>query len=336
MPNALPPLVFAPRFVEKIWGGRRLETSLNKRLPDPKANFGESWEIYDFPPGVVDGSKEWLSSVVATGPLKGTSLHTLVTEQGEALLGEKKPWASAGGPQFPLLIKFLDAKDDLSIQVHPTPEYAAKHQEAHLKTECWIVLDHSPGAFLYKGLKEPTTREKFEKAIQENHCQDLIEQVPAKKGDCHFLPSSTVHALGAGTLIAEVQTPSDTTFRVYDFGRLENGKPRKLHVMEALECIDFSAPKPPAVTSTNAPAIPLVDCEYFKTTTLKYSAHKTVGLGKGTMKIWMVTEGAIKLAWQGGTLQVRAGQTLLLPALLMTNCTATFTGNTTVLETVLP
>jgi mannose-6-phosphate isomerase len=155
---SLYPLKFKPRLVEKIWGGRKLETVLGKMLPAGK-DVGESWEIYDFPPGVCNDGKEWVSAEVLNGPLAGRTLHSLVEEFGAELLGDVKPV----GPhrQFPLLIKFLDAREDLSVQVHPDESYAATHAGAHLKTEAWYVVESDPGSRIYKGLKPGVTRESF-------------------------------------------------------------------------------------------------------------------------------------------------------------------------------
>lgn len=340
--ETLPPLTFEPRFVEKIWGGRRLETVLKKKLPEA-VNVGEAWEIFDFPPGVVEGNKEWLSAGVATGELKGKTLHELMTSHRAALLGDHKPLDLGYGEQFPLLVKYLDAREDLSLQVHPPAAYAEKHKEAHLKTECWIVLDHTPGAFLYKGLKPGISREKLEASLKAGGRQVLetFAHAPARRGDCHFLPSGTVHALGAGMLVAEVQTPSDTTFRVYDFDRVEaaTGKPRKLHVAEAMECIDFDREDnehAPVVTSTRNAGLPLVDCAFFKTVTQKVPAHAVLPLRRGEMKIWMVLDGSVKLRWGTQQLNVRTGQTVLLPSGLVGGVMANFGATTTYLETTLP
>lgn len=320
-----------------------METVLGKGLPSSEA-YGESWEIYDFPPGVVttagrdagtDGG--WVSSVVAgKGEWAGKTLHQLVVEHGPTLLGEDAALDTPQGPQFPLLVKFLDAREDLSIQVHPTPAYAAKHPGAHLKTECWIVLDHTKGASIYKHLRPGVTREAFAAGLKDGSVAGLIQQIAVREGDCHFLPSGTVHALGAGILVAEVQTPSDTTFRVWDFGRLENGKPRKLHVEEALACIDFETPPPAGgggVTSTRRPEVPLVDCEYFRTTTIRAAAHAVRPMVSGKMKVWVVAEGGVKLRWGSGQLGVRRGQTVLLPAVLPTGTLASFATNAVILET---
>jgi mannose-6-phosphate isomerase len=248
------PLKFKPRFFEKIWGGRKMQSHLGKSLPgSDELPIGESWELYDFPPGVVENSAGWLSSEIANGPLTGKTLHELVETRRQELLGDVPLVAPHG--QFPVLIKFLDAKDDLSVQVHPDEKYAAGHPDAFLKTEAWYVIQHDEGAKLYKGLTAGASREVFEKAIKHGTVEKLIEALDVKPGDCHFMPSGTVHALGKGILAWEVQTPSDTTFRVYDFNRIEKstGKPRKLHIEQALACIDFSgkpAPKQPRSTLT--------------------------------------------------------------------------------------
>lgn len=334
--TVLAPLVFKPRLVEKIWGGRKLQTVLNKPLP-ATGNFGEAWEIYDFPPGFVSDAKEgagWTSAEVADGPLAGNTLHSLMTEHAASLLGDAKPVSTPAGPQFPLLLKYLDAREDLSIQVHPTADYAAKHPDAHLKTECWIVLDAAKGAKLYKGLKDGVTKDAFEKAIKAGNVETLIDTVPAREGECHFLPSGTVHALGGGILIAEVQTPSDTTYRVFDFNRKENGKPRKLHVEESLANIDFTpGVKPPLPTSMKNLKEPLVDCEFFKTITLKIAAHQLRPLPRGKMKLWMIADGTAKVRWSGGSMTLTKGQSVLFPASMPPNATATFSTNGTVLET---
>ena len=238
-------LKFKPRFVEKMWGGRKIETVLGKPLPAEKP-IGESWELYDFPPGVVEGSPGWVSSEIANGPHAGRTLHWAVSEFGREvhgdvpLVGPKAP--DGKGTQFPILVKFLDAREDLSVQVHPDERYCQGNPGAHLKCEAWYVLQSDPGARLLKGLRPGTTRDVFRRAIEQGTVEQHVNAVPAKPGSAFYLPSGTVHALGAGILVAEVQTPSDTTFRVYDFNRTDpsTGKPRALHIQQALECIDFA------------------------------------------------------------------------------------------------
>src|SRR2546430_10650493 len=233
---SLYPLKFKPRLVEEIWRGHKLQSVLGKPLPEGKT-IGESWELYDFPPGVVDQGGQWVSSEIANGPLAGRTLHQILEEYGTQLHGDVP---LLNGRQFPILVKYLDAREDLSLQVHPTQAYADAHPGSHLKTEAWYVLQNDPGAQLYRGLKPNVTRDRFRAAIADGSVMDLVNAIDVKPGQCFFLPSGTVHALGAGILVAEVQTPSDTTFRIFDFDRLENGKPRKMHVEEALQCIDFA------------------------------------------------------------------------------------------------
>src|SRR5262245_57067900 len=221
------PLKFKPRFVEKMWGGRKLETVLGKSLPANQL-IGESWELYDFPPGVVDSSDHWVSAEVANGSLAGQTLHTVINEFGPELHGDVPLLAPWG--QFPILVKFLDARDDLSIQVHPDEEYARAHPGSHLKSEAWYILENDTGARLLRGLRPGLRRDAFEAALGSGTVESLINSIPAKPGQCFYLPSGTIHALGAGILVAEIQTPSDTTFRLFDFNRIDpnTGEPRSL------------------------------------------------------------------------------------------------------------
>lgn len=267
-PKDLYPLRFEPIYKEKVWGGRAFE-KLGRALPgSASTGVGESWEIADLATTSVSGgggNAEY--SVVAEGPLKGKSIRELMQTYGEALLGEGVKPADDGG--FPLLIKFLDAKENLSVQVHPSPEYAAAHPDAHLKSEAWYIIDAEPGAVIYKGLAPGVTPEQLRAALVTNTDEavvPLLNAIEVKPGDCHYLPSGTLHALGAGVLVAEVQTPSDTTFRVYDWGRTD----RELHIEQAMACIDFE----PLVASTSTPSsyedplgrtrVVKASCEFFK------------------------------------------------------------------------
>ncbi|MEX2218950.1 MAG: type I phosphomannose isomerase catalytic subunit [Phycisphaerales bacterium] len=231
------PLLLEPILMEKVWGGRRLAL-FGKRLP-PEKPIGECWEVADLagtsPSG---GGGQAARSVITGGALAGRTLHDALELWGADLLGPAKPSPDGG---YPLLVKFLDARENLSIQVHPSPAYAAAHPGAHLKTECWYILSADPGSVIYKGVRPGITRARFAADIERGAVVDDLTAVPAIPGECHTLPSGTVHALGTGVLVAEVQTPSDTTFRVFDWGRAG----RELHIAEALECIDF-APAPPA------------------------------------------------------------------------------------------
>ena len=319
MPADLPqlhPLCFRPRLVPKMWGGRRLG-DLGKDLPDDEP-VGESWEVYDFPPGVVDGSSGWVSATVDEGPMRGRTLHELMADvrTRKALLCNAPPVDTPEGPQFPLLIKFLDASDDLSVQVHPDEAYASKNADAHLKNEAWYVLASEPKARLLKGLEAGVTRESFERAIAEGTVEDLLTNLPSRAGECHYLPSGTVHALGAGMLVAEVQTPSDTTYRVYDFKRADpkTGEERELHVDKAMQCIDFSTagvnPNPPA----SGDGV-LVTAPQFTIARQSASAGMRRTLPAGSMSVLIVLEGTVGVLSEGNA-EVRAprGTTLVLPA----------------------
>jgi len=315
---SLYPLKFAPRFVEKIWGGRKIETVLNKSLPTGK-QIGESWEIYDFPPGLIDGETGWASAKVVNGPLGGKTLHEIVEQYGRELHGDVPLVGTPG--QFPILIKYLDAREDLSVQVHPPQDYADKHPGSHLKTESWYVMQHDEGARLLIGLNGKVSPEQMKAGILDGTVESLIKPVKAKVGDCHFLPSGTVHALGAGILVAEVQTPSDTTFRVFDFNRLENGKTRKLHVDQALECIDFSGAEPEKqirshVASFFTTVTRLVDCEFFRIEKVRMTAGLDEEVPYDQPVVWMMMDGEVELSVSGQAepTTIKRGETVLLPA----------------------
>ena len=314
------PLMFKPRFVEKIWGGRKIETVLGKSLP-PGKQIGESWEIYDFPPGVVEGSSGWVSAEVSNGPLAGKTLHELVTAHGTALTGNVPLVGEAG--QFPILIKYLDAREDLSVQVHPPQEYADAHAGAHLKTEAWYVVQNDPGARLLKGLAPGVTREAFEQSIEDGSVESKIQAIPIKPGDCHYLPSGTVHALGAGILVAEVQTPSDTTFRVFDFNRLEpaTGKPRALHVQQAMECIDFSGVDKTQQTRSHVAGYfttvtRLVKSPFFQIEKVRMTEGVEEAVPYDEPVVWMMLEGRAEVRVEGmkEPTKIARGDTVLLPA----------------------
>ncbi len=224
------PLFFRPVYQERVWGGRRLEGELGRELP-VRGPIGEAWELVD---------REEAQSVVRDGPLEGRSLNELWREERQSLFGALAPEA----PRFPILVKLLDAADRLSLQVHPPAGVAARFG-GEPKTEMWYIMGASPGAELYVGLRAGVTRESFEAAIASGTVAECFHRISTRAGDCMFLPSGRVHAIGAGHLIAEIQQNSDTTFRVYDWDRKGlDGKPRALHVAESLECIDFADTEP--------------------------------------------------------------------------------------------
>ncbi len=224
------PLTFQPVFMERIWGGRRLESKFGKRLP-PKARIGESWEIVDRPEA---------QSVVARGPLKGKTLHELWIKERSSIFGELPD-----APRFPLLVKLLDAHENLSLQVHP-PEQVARKVGGEPKTEFWYVAAADPDAELLVGFSKPIARDEFEIALREGTAADYVQRIPVKPGDAAFLPAGRLHAVSAGNLLVEIQQNSDTTYRVFDWNRVDDkGKRRQLHIQQALQCINFNdvAPK---------------------------------------------------------------------------------------------
>jgi mannose-6-phosphate isomerase len=314
------PLSFQPIYKEKVWGGRSFE-SLGRTLPgDASTRIGESWEIADLATTSVSGgggNAEY--SVVADGPLQGETLRALMQQYGDALLGPNVKPSDDGG--FPLLIKFLDANENLSVQVHPSPEYAAAHDDAFLKSEAWTIIGHEPGAVIYKGLAPGTTPEQLRAAIETNTDEavvPLLNAIPAKKGDCHYLPSGTLHALGAGVLVAEVQTPSDTTYRVYDWGRTD----RALHIEQALACIDFSHDAQALLQedSTREGGFSvscLAACDFFQIRS--YACDEAVKdhvLDLRSAEVWMSLQGEAVFRVGGASYRLALGQTMLLPASL--------------------
>lgn len=236
--TALYPLVLEPILKEKVWGGRRL-AAYGKSLPEG-VMVGESWELADLSStSASGGGGDAAISVISNGSMKGKRVRDAIIAWGAGMMGEVKLSAEGG---FPLLVKYLDAREHLSVQVHPSAAYAAAHPDAHLKTESWFVLDAEPGAVIYKGLKDGVTREGLQAAIEGGTVPEVMRSEAAVVGACHTLESGTVHALGAGVLVAEVQTPSDTTYRVYDWASKYGRAGRELHVAQAVECASFEAP----------------------------------------------------------------------------------------------
>lgn len=314
------PLVCQPRMVAKMWGGRELARVASKTLPDDRP-IGESWEVFDFPPHAVgadgrlpgDDPLGWTSAVIADGPLAGVTLHQLMLDAQSDLLGDSHAVTTQHGPQFPLLVKFLDARQDLSVQVHPPQSYADTHANAFVKNECWYILDRTPGARILAGATPGTTRATLEQSVLDGTCDRKLNAIPVEVGQCYYLPSGTVHALGAGIVAAEVQTPSDTTYRVFDFNRVEpaTGKLRALHVDQALDCIDFHAPPPQAKTILNGSAM-LVDAPQFRLAGFK-TKRLTIEM-KRRVSVLMPLDADARV---NGT-PVRRSQCAVLPACLGT------------------
>jgi mannose-6-phosphate isomerase len=223
--DLITPIVFKPIFQERIWGGRKLEQLFGKTIP-PGKRIGESWEIVDRPEA---------QSKVRDGPLANRSLHDLWVNFRQEVFGKVRDT-----PRFPLLIKLLDAREKLSLQVHPA-EGVAESLGGKAKTEFWYVAATEPGAEIYVGLREAMARAQFEQALRSKTVAECVHSIPVKPGDAMFLPSGRFHAIGAGNVLIEVQQNSDTTYRVFDWNRVDDsGQPRSLHIEEALRCIDFN------------------------------------------------------------------------------------------------
>ncbi|MCF7956477.1 MAG: class I mannose-6-phosphate isomerase [Phycisphaerae bacterium] len=292
------PYKFKPIFKERIWGGSAIADIFGKNTPEG-IKIGESWELADLPDD---------KSVIANGPLAGQNIAQAIEKYAESITG--KPQYT---PPLPLLIKILDASNVLSVQVHPDSDTCKKTGKGDPKTECWYIIDAKPGSCIYKGLKTGTTRDQFAAAIADGSCADLIEKVEAKVGDCHFLPSGTVHAIGAGLLIAEIQQPSDTTYRVFDWNRVgDDGKPRQLHVDDALESIHFD----PSGDDLSVKSVGrLVDTEFFKIDKGHMLKDLEMLVSAGIMKVIVVLSGGGRIESQlAETVEFTKGDTVLLPA----------------------
>jgi mannose-6-phosphate isomerase len=275
------PITFTPLYMQRVWGGRELERVYGRQLPDETNPYGEAWEI-------VDREKE--QSIVESGPFAGKSLHELWTHHREEIFGS----GYSQHPRFPILIKILDARDDLSIQVHPPVELAAS-LNGEPKTEMWFIADCDPGAKLYVGLKHGVTRTDFEAAIADGTVADCVHAVSPSHGDSIFIASGRLHAIGAGFLIHEIQQNSDTTYRVFDWNRLGlDGKPRELHVAESLASIDFNDFEP---SMDQANGDTLAACEYFKTDRKSLKAGESLtNPNAEKFSIISVVDGALKSA----------------------------------------
>lgn len=305
MSHALYPLTFQPIFKDRVWGGRRLEQLYGKALP-PGVPIGESWEITDRPEGV---------SVITNGPLAGRDLRWLMEHHPRELLGDSRPCAG----RFPLLVKILDAQEKLSLQVHP-PAHKAAELRGEPKTEMWYVADATPDADLFVGLRRGATRAEFERRIQDGSVAECFHRIPVKRGDSMFLPSGRVHALGAGNVIFEIQQNSDTTYRVFDWNRVGlDGKPRELHIPQALASIDF-ADFEPALAPAEWRAVGaaqtrrLAECDLFTVDLLQFSTPGEMLLDGNRVRVIAATEGELSVSDGGTEVRLRPGSFCVVPA----------------------
>jgi mannose-6-phosphate isomerase len=300
--------------MERIWGGRKLAELFGKNLP-PNKPTGESWEIVDRPEA---------QSLVANGPLKGKTLHELWSQHREEIFGDV-----AAAPRFPLLIKLLDAQEKLSLQVHPPEKIAAK-LGGEPKTECWYVASAEPDADLFVGFSQRITREQFEKSLRSGSAADAVHTIQVKAGDAMFLPAGRFHAVGAGNVLVEIQQNSDTTYRVFDWNRVDQstGKPRQLHVDQALESIDFSDVAPKLIEPKGEL---LVEHELFELQRWNLDSPREV-TPRGQFAIVCCLTGSVSCA----DVDLRPGEFFLVPASLQDRQLHPRADGTTLLRVTIP
>jgi len=292
------PLKFEPIFKRRIWGGQKLREVFGKDIPAGE-KIGESWELADLPAD---------KSVIANGELAGRTLASAIGQCPGEITGDE----GFSGP-LPLLIKILDAEDILSVQVHPDEAACRRMGKGRPKTECWYIISAEPGAVIYKGLRKGVTKAAFTEAIARGGTAEMLAKVRVEAGQCHFLPAGTPHSIGPGLLIAEIQTPSDTTYRVFDFNRVDDtGRPRELHIEEALESIHFDATGDELGVTTVGR---LVDCDYFKIDKGHQAKDCELLLSPGKMITLLILSGfGIIEQADGDSVEFRAGDTMLVPA----------------------
>jgi mannose-6-phosphate isomerase len=306
--NNLYPLKFTPICKEKIWGGERLKELLNKKF-GKLINCGESWEI--------SGIENEIS-VVANGFLKGNNLEELIEIYMGDLVGEKA--YDQFGIEFPLLIKYIDAKEKLSIQVHPNDELAKERHGTFGKTEMWYVIHADEGARIVTGFNRTLSGEEYVEYFEKGQLESILNYETVKEGDVFFIPAGRIHAIGEGIVLAEIQQTSDATYRIYDFNRLDDsGNLRELHTDLALDAIDFKFEKNYRISYKPLDnfSIPLVECQYFTSNILPITAKVERDFTESdSFVIYMCIEGEYKISWEEGDMEVVKGETILVPALI--------------------
>ncbi|MBE6366375.1 MAG: hypothetical protein E7052_00490 [Lentisphaerae bacterium] len=332
--NELYFLQFQPIYMQRIWGGKLLQKTLQRNIPEADSTadpIGESWEITD---------RDDAQSVVTTGALSGKTLRELIEYYGQNLLGGL--WQ---GGRFPLLVKFIDAGQRLSLQVHPDENYCRSVNDgSEPKTEMWYIADCEAHGEILAGLTPRATRDQLVESLSTTRAADLLQRFPSHVGDSYFIQAGTVHAIGAGNLIFEIQQNSDTTFRISDWGRLDkNGQPRQLHLEQGLRAIGFAnriSPRIPAVIGETAfnRKFPLVDRYCFKVDCLRVVEKHPDNTGKlsGSFHLLSVMKGKIRLtSGSGQTLTLQFGDSALVPAIMGNYTIEPLDGAATVLKSYL-
>lgn len=301
---------FEPLLKQTLWGGEKIIPF--KRLSSNMHNVGESWEIS----GVKDSE-----TVVSDGPMKGMRLNELVAEMKEKLLGKDN--YQRFGNEFPLLVKFIDARQDLSIQVHPSDEVARRQGKPHGKTEMWYIMPSDPGAKLFSGLKKEITPEQYKEMVENDTICDALAQYEVHEDEVFFLPSGRIHSIGAGCFLAEIQQTSDVTYRIYDFKRKDkDGNYRQLHTHEAAESINYAIDKnyKTEYVPCKNQGIPLISCPYFSTAVYDLDESMTLDYSElDSFVILIALKGDGQITDENGEkTSFRAGETVLLPATVNT------------------
>ena len=306
--SKLYPLTFDPIYKEKIWGGNKINTVLEKDFGNID-NCGESWELSG-----VEGDE----SVVSNGDLKGQSLPELINTFKGKLVGESV--FERFGNEFPLLIKFLDAQQDLSIQVHPDDLLAKEKHNGFGKTEMWYILDADEGSHVISGFNTELTKKEFSEKINSGNLESVLNYEKAAPGDVFFIPAGRIHTTGKGLLLAEVQQTSDTTYRVYDFDRIDKkGNKRDLHIEDALEALDFKVQESYRTEYENSDEVNLVTCPYFSTSRIRVSDNLVRDYSNNDSFVILMNVGTqITLKVDGADYNISKGQTFLIPAVFDT------------------
>jgi mannose-6-phosphate isomerase len=312
------PLTFTPILKDRIWGGTKLKTYLNKSITSETT--GESWEI-----STVTGD----ISVVASGIFEGKNINEIIDLHPTEILG--KSVTARFGKQFPLLFKFIDAKEDLSIQLHPNDELAKERHNSFGKNEMWYVMQADDVSRLVVGFKNDSNQQEYLEKLADKKLVSLLEEYPVKKGDVFFLETGTIHAIGAGVVLAEIQQTSDITYRIYDWDRVDaNGNGRELHTELALDAINYNITHS-KIEYTEKPnhSSAVVDCPYFKTNIIALQDRFIWKKSKDAFTVFMCTNGQFELVLNGEIMRYQMGDTILIPAIIDH---LTLKGKATVLE----
>ncbi len=299
------PLLFSPILKDRIWGGTKLSSLLHKDIVSQTT--GESWEISTVPGDI---------SIVKNGQLAGKSLEELLDMDPEALLGKKVH--AAFGTAFPLLFKFLDAKEDLSIQLHPNDELARKRHNSFGKTEMWYVMQADPDSRIIVGFEKEASPEEYLYHLEHKTLTKILKEVKVAPGDVFFLETGTIHAIGAGIVIAEIQQTSDITYRVYDWDRVDaEGKSRELHIDLALDAIDYSVSNTKCDYSKQVnTSNPVIDCPYFTTNFIPLDGELAFQKTSDSFTVLVCTEGTFSIRANGKETAFQKGDTVLIPAVI--------------------